>query len=53
MAFLARKVLRTFEKRVPGFERATVSATNLKGQFFGFAHVQALALAVINFTVSH
>ena len=25
----------------------------LKGQFHGFAHVQALALAVVNFTVSH
>ena len=26
---------------------------NLKGQFHGFAHVQALALAVVNFTVSY
>ena len=25
----------------------------LKGQFHGFAHVQALALAVVNFTVSY
>ena len=24
----------------------------LKGQFHGFAHVQALSLAVVNFTVS-
>ena len=53
MALRARKVFGVFEKRAPGFERATGSATNLKGQFLGFAHVQALALAVVNFTVSH
>ena len=27
--------------------------TELKGQFHGFAHVQSLALAVVNFTVSY
>ena len=32
---------------------ARQDARNLKGQFHGFAHVQALALAVVNFTVSY
>ena len=30
-----------------------VHVFRLKGQFHGFAHVQALALAVVNFTVSY
>ena len=29
------------------------AALSLKGQFHGFAHVQALSLAVVNFTVSY
>ena len=41
------------EEREPGFEVAMFFHGHVKGQFHGFAHVQALRPAVANLTVSY
>ena len=46
--------LSTIEIKAPDITNTSVGQNNtLKGQFHGFANVQALALAVVNFTVSY